>query len=418
MDQAFQEIAEQELEETVESYDDAPALRPALAMARAASARQAEAEATTGKTRAWLRDGMMLIRRAHLYAGLLMLPWVLLYGVTAFLFNHPNVFSDQTIVAFSRDQMRGTPLEGLPTAVEIAKQVVALLNNRASADAYRLVQPEAVRFDRGGLSANVQAEDGKRYTASFDPAGDGGSLRAVVGGAAAGAGAQNQGQAKGGPRRGQGQGQGEGEEGAREGGPRRERGQVEPQEKGQRGRRGGGGGEGAGADEAGPRAPFAVSEGLTLDASPLEKVEQGLPAVLGKIGMASSKITEVRSAPLSFQMEGEGRRWLVSYNMQTGSVSGRSTDDPALASELSTRRFLTRLHTVHGYPNEFGARWIWALIVDAMAFIMVFWGVSGVIMWWQMKRLRRIGAVALTVSAAAAIWVGVGMHNFMIMGGR
>lgn len=40
----------------------------------------------------------LLIRRIHLYSGLFLLPWVLLYGMTAFLFNHPNALSPGTRV--------------------------------------------------------------------------------------------------------------------------------------------------------------------------------------------------------------------------------------------------------------------------------------------------------------------------------
>jgi hypothetical protein len=35
----------------------------------------------------------LLIRRVHLYSGLFLIPWVMLYGVTGFLFNHPDAFS-------------------------------------------------------------------------------------------------------------------------------------------------------------------------------------------------------------------------------------------------------------------------------------------------------------------------------------
>ena len=36
---------------------------------------------------------LRLIRRIHLYTGLFMTPWVFLYGVSGFLFNHPGAFS-------------------------------------------------------------------------------------------------------------------------------------------------------------------------------------------------------------------------------------------------------------------------------------------------------------------------------------
>lgn len=34
-----------------------------------------------------------LIRRLHLYAGLLLLPWVVMFGVSSFVFNHPAWFA-------------------------------------------------------------------------------------------------------------------------------------------------------------------------------------------------------------------------------------------------------------------------------------------------------------------------------------
>jgi hypothetical protein len=35
-----------------------------------------------------------LLRRVHLYTGLIMLPWLLLFGISGLLFNHPNVGED------------------------------------------------------------------------------------------------------------------------------------------------------------------------------------------------------------------------------------------------------------------------------------------------------------------------------------
>ena len=38
----------------------------------------------------WLAKLMKLVRRVHMYTGLLMFPWVLLFGLSGMLFNHPN----------------------------------------------------------------------------------------------------------------------------------------------------------------------------------------------------------------------------------------------------------------------------------------------------------------------------------------
>ena len=44
-----------------------------------------------------------LLRRVHLFLGLFLLPWAVLYGVTAFLFNHPAAFSDNPTVQFAKE---------------------------------------------------------------------------------------------------------------------------------------------------------------------------------------------------------------------------------------------------------------------------------------------------------------------------
>ena len=463
MDQSFRDES-QAVEDVTEIVEEvleragpkkpAAKVSPALAMAREAAARaaaKAEEEAAP-KSRAWGRDLMMLTRRSHLYAGLLLYPWVLLYGVTAFLFNHPTAFSDQTFLQFGKDAMKGTALEGVPTAPDIAAKVVAALNARSEGGAkYTLIKPDAARFERGGVSANVKAGDGKTYSVSLQP--DGGLVRALTpaqlqnaeggpgvqaGGRGGPGGRGEGGEGQGGPRgrgtgrgeggegprgegmgRGRGEGRGEGDPGA-EGGMRRGRGEGGPG----RGEGGPGGGEGMGGGMRrgpgggeSPTAPFATM-GLTVEGLALGPIREALPGVLAKIGLASPEVSEVRLAPEKFQMEAEGKPWLVTYNALNGSVSGREVGDAASQAELTTRRFLLRLHLIHGYPSEFGQRWIWAFIVDCMAFLMVFWGISGIIMWWQIKRTRRIGAAALALSTAAAVWIGVGMHNHFVSGGR
>jgi hypothetical protein len=46
-----------------------------------------------------------------------------------------------------------------------------------------------------------------------------------------------------------------------------------------------------------------------------------------------------------------------------------------------------------------------------MAFVMVFWAVSGLFMWWQIKAVRGWGAVVLAASAAVATLMALGMYG-------
>jgi hypothetical protein len=78
---------------------------------------------------------------------------------------------------------------------------------------------------------------------------------------------------------------------------------------------------------------------------------------------------------------------------------------------LTTRRFLLEMHLAHGYPGSPGVRWAWAVFVDAMAFTMVFWALSGLLMWWQIKAGRTVGAVFLATSLVIAALMAVGMYQ-------
>ena len=89
-----------------------------------------------------------------------------------------------------------------------------------------------------------------------------------------------------------------------------------------------------------------------------------MPAVLEQTGFPAGEVTVTSVPDLSFRMADGEKVWTVTYNPRPGAWrgSGRRPGEP-----LSARRFLTRLHAAHGYPGEVGARWLWAVIVDAMA---------------------------------------------------
>jgi hypothetical protein len=260
--------------------------------------------------------------------------------------------------------------------------VVAALQARAKPGTkYALVAPDQARYTREFAFATVKA-DGHELSVLLDATGTGGTVRSrpraapkaeepaatfAIGGRPAG-GPGGRGMPKGGER----------------GGPK-------------------------GGDRAAPRG----SDGLKLDHPLHERVQASVPAVLEKTGFPAGEVTVTSVPDLSFLMDAGGTVWRVTYNAQTGSVAGRATDEPVSENTLSPRRFLTRLHTTHGYPGEWGARWAMAGVVDAMAAVMVFWGLTGLLMWWQIRATRWVGLAVLVVSAAAAAWVGVGMHELL-----
>jgi hypothetical protein len=136
-------------------------------------------------------------------------------------------------------------------------------------------------------------------------------------------------------------------------------------------------------------------------------VKAAIPAVLARVGVGGGDVTVTSVPDVAFLMEADGRLWRVTYNGTAGAVTGRAADAPS--DSPSTRSHLARLHLAHGYPGAGGVRWYWALVVDVVSAVMVFWVMSGLLMWWQLRAVRIGGAVALASGALLAAWLVVGM---------
>ncbi len=305
---------------------------------------------------------LLLLRRAHLYLGLFLLPWAILYGVTAFLFNHPTAFSDNPTVNFGKEATTGTPLESVPSPREQAEQVVAKLNELHKPEVAYTLGAGEVKYTREFAFATAKT-DGRTINLLVDVKCGGGTVRSTP-----------------------------------------DKPKVEP-----------------------VKAPFAVGPpppggnrkasdipvsagGVRLDSPLPERVKASVPAILDRTGYQATDIVVTSVPDLVFPIEADGRTWTATYNATTGSVGGTLPEAPF---GPNWRQFLLRLHTAHGYPGEPNARWGWAVIVDVMAAVLVFWGLSGLVMWWQVKATRVAGAVTLVLSAIAATTLGVMMYAAM-----
>ncbi len=303
---------------------------------------------------------MRLLRRAHLYFGLFLFPWAILYGVTAFLFNHPTAFSDVPATMFGAWAFVGTPYEQRPTANELAAQIVHKLNENQKPATLYTVAGDA-KFSREFAFGTVKS-DGKLVSFLVDVKSGSGTLRSAV---------------------------------VKE--------KTEPERPS----------FANGRTDAGVARKASVpprNDGIFLDNPIHERVKASIPTVLERTGFSMGEVTVTSVPDVVFPVLADGRTWTASYNPMTGIISGTPAGTKP-ETELTWRRFLLRLHTAHGYPDDTNAKWFWAVIVDVMAFVMCFWGFTGLLMWWQIQSTRTPGILVFIFSAVIATAIGIAMHD-------
>ncbi|MEM7199640.1 MAG: hypothetical protein AAF628_05200 [Planctomycetota bacterium] len=276
------------------------------------------------------RRAMKFVRRVHLYAGLALVPFVTLYGVTAFLFNHPGVWSPTEVRYLSANEVDAAGRAHLGPPAQMAQQVVDELGQ----DGWAIDPATKSSFQgRMFLSATLDATD---YSLLIDEP-DGGA-------------------------------------------------------------------------RVFQRPTRSSSHEQELTSGETDKLEVGSDALDALRGAATALVLpeagddaevrwRVRSTPrLEFGMlDEEGAPYLATYNLRDGSLEVSPAAEPETAGTV--RSFLLRLHTAHGVPATWGIDFWWSILVDVMAIAMVVWAGSGLLMWWQMKNLRRVGIITLVLCA-------------------
>jgi hypothetical protein len=308
----------------------------------AASDSASSATGTRSRARVRYNAALKLVRRAHMFAGLFLTPWVFLYGITGFLFNHPYAFPDVDLRHAGREDVASTALGGFPTAPELSVRLVEALNADAGTPQSRLVDRDREVYSRAIVVAATGG--GYEHSVRLDPDSGEAFIRSTV--------------------------------------------REEPDA---------------------PPSPFAKVN-VAAD-PPLRKLPSGALELLAKLGIEAQSAAMRNPPDLLCTVERDGRHWRLTYNLQSGELRARPADAPS--SRLATRQFLTGLHLAYKYPSRWDVRWLWAVAVDAMSVTMVFWGVSGLLMWWQMKKLRSWGLAVIVLSLVAAAAIAAGMHTVL-----
>ena len=284
---------------------------------------------------------LILVRRIHLYAGLFLLPWVFLYGMTGAMFNHHSLISDVTTYGVSAAALEGSALASLPTPEALAEQVVGQLDKAAPDQEIALARDHGAQFNND-IVLEVHGLDGK-HSVHIDPV----AKRADV------------------------------------------------------------------IAHTQPEKLDGMLDGvhnISLPDNPYATARQAVPEILEKAGLEPvSSTAPMGWCKLNFLASIDGERARVTYVLRDGHVDvTRYTGEDG----MTPRQFFLRLHTSHGQPPHWNGRMYWSLILDTMAIAMVTWGISGLVMWWQIKRTRLIGSIVIASSLLTAISLYLSMLHF------
>ncbi|HVK58871.1 MAG TPA: hypothetical protein VM735_08840, partial [Candidatus Kapabacteria bacterium] len=155
---------------------------------------------------------------------------------------------------------------------------------------------------------------------------------------------------------------------------------------------------------------------VQLGTNDVELLSATKASMLAAASMADQKLSATKwmgdgdFPRLSFRVEHGKERRVANYDLRSGLVS--LSPEPG---SMRVPNFLTSLHISHGYPSDKKSemmRTVRAVFVDAMALLMCFWALSGVIMWLQLKQLRRSGLMVAIASLLTTVLVWSAMYQF------
>ena len=123
------------------------------------------------------------------------------------------------------------------------------------------------------------------------------------------------------------------------------------------------------------------------------RVERGRTVAWAERGGEPRPLTQPER--WTFNLGGPNRVIQAEYWVGNRSVSVRTTENGFVAT-------LTNLHKGVGMPVP------WILLIDTLAGSLIFLSISGVVLWWETNRRRRLGLAVFGVSVAAtatlALW--------------
>ncbi|TWT54877.1 hypothetical protein Pla22_25310 [Rubripirellula amarantea] len=282
---------------------------------------------------------IMVARRAHLYLGLFLLPWVMLYGVTGPMFTHQGLFPDVEINPVPASIVSSTPMAEFPSPEQLADQIVVALREQSDAE-IRLNENHEAAFTNWPMF--VTNHQGKNHVVRLNPL-------------------------------------------------------VQQAEIVSR-------------DQKPPaKRLIPAVKSIKLDRAPSSLARQSASMILPQVGIEHTGELKMHGwTKLNFLAEVDGEPARITYVLNDGHVDVTRLE----GTGMNMREFMMRLHTVHGQSPHWNARFFWTLLADLMGIAMVSWAITGLVMWWQIKRTRRWGAVVIGGSLLTAVTLYFSMQYF------
>lgn len=149
--------------------NDAPATTAAEPAGAKAPAGPRPTTRRAKRPRARWNAFMLFLRRVHLYSGLFLIPWVMVYAISAILFNHGTWFTDADYrdLDASGPRMAAQPLD----ATTVAREILAAIDSGSAA---QLDLAEAPRWSDALVEVEDESHD---HLIRFDPETGEGTVR-------------------------------------------------------------------------------------------------------------------------------------------------------------------------------------------------------------------------------------------------
>lgn len=284
----------------------------------------------------------LIIRRIHLYSGLFLVPWVLMYGVTGAMFNHLGLFPRIQIQPVDAATATASGMNEFPEAQSLAAQITEAIQKEAGSAKIQLPENPQAEFTNE-ISFEVK-NNGLQHVVYIDPV----THESWVG--------------------------------------------TMPK------------------NDEDPQALLPSIRNIKLTLDPQETAHRAAAKLLEQAGLLNDKDPKPFGwTKLNFLATVDGEPARITYVLNDGHIDiNRFTGDDG----MPLRHFLLRMHTSHGQSPTWNGRSFWSLAVDTMAIAMVFWGISGIIMWWQIKRTRWIGVIIIGLSIVTATVMVMGLSDF------